>query len=83
MESANGAIISTEQLTAAQQVLTLSATALSVATKAVSVAMNMIAFALIAKGIPLAADTIDHYVNPAKYVERCTIFGGSFNYNVS
>ena len=67
MESANGATISTEQLTAAQQASTLSSKALSMAIKTVSVAMNMIAFALIAKGIQLAADAIDHYVNRAKY----------------
>ena len=67
MQSANGATISTEQLTSAQKASTLSARALSMAYKAVSIAANMIAFAVISKGIQLAADAIDHYVNRAKY----------------
>lgn len=67
MKSANGTTISTEQMTAAQKASTVAAKAQSAAYKAVSVAANMIAYALIAKGIQLAADAIDHYVNRAKY----------------
>ena len=67
MKSANGAAISTEQMSAAQKASTVAAKAQSAAYKAVSIAANMIAYALIAKGIQLAADAIDHYVNRAKY----------------
>ena len=67
MESANGTTISTEQMTSAQKASTVAARAQSAAYKAVSIAANMIAYALIAKGIQLAADAIDHYVNRAKY----------------
>lgn len=67
LESANGATISTEQMTAAQEASTVAARAQSAAYKAVSVAGNMIAFTLIAKGIQVATDAIDHYVNRAEY----------------
>lgn len=67
MQSANGATISTEQMVAAQEASTFAARAQSAAYKAVSIAANMIAYALIAKGLQLAADAIDHYVNRAKY----------------
>lgn len=67
MESANGATISTEQMTAAQEASTVAARAQSAAYKAISVAGNMIAFTLIAKGIQVATDAIDHYVNRAEY----------------
>lgn len=67
MESANGATISQDQLTAAQKASTLAARTQSAAYKAVSIAANMIAYALIAKGIQLASDAIDHYINRAKY----------------
>ena len=46
---------------------TLSAKAATVAMKALSAVGNMIAFALIAKGVQLASDAIDHYVNRSKY----------------
>ncbi len=67
MESANGTTISTEQMTTAQKASTVAARAQSAAYKAVSIAANMIVYTLIAKGIQLAADAIDHYVNRAKY----------------
>lgn len=67
MKSTNGATVSTEQLVAAQEASTLKARAQSVAYKAVSIAANMIAYALIAKGIQIASDAIDHYINRAKY----------------
>lgn len=67
MESSNGLTISTERVTAAQKASTVAAKAQSVALSALSTVGNMIAFALIAKGIQLAADAIDHYVNRAKY----------------
>ena len=46
---------------------TLSAKAATVAMNALSAVGNMIAFALIAKGVQLASDAIDHYVNRSKY----------------
>lgn len=67
MTSAQGAVISTEELTAAQKASTVAAKAQSVAYMAVSIAANMIVTALAIKGIQLAADAIDHYVNRAKY----------------
>lgn len=67
LESANGAKVSTEALTAAQKASTLAAKAQSVAYRAVAVAANMIITALVVKGIELAANAIDHYVNRAKY----------------
>lgn len=67
LQSANGAKVSTEAIIAAQRVSALAAKAQSAAFKDVAVAGNMIASALIAKGIELAANAIDHYVNRAKY----------------
>lgn len=67
MTSAQGAVISTEELTAAQKASTVAAKAQSAAYMAVSIAANMIVTALAIKGIKLAADAIDHYVNRAKY----------------
>lgn len=67
MTSAQGAVISTEELTAAQKASTVAAKAQSAAYMAVSIAANMIVTALAIKGIQLAADAIDHYVNRAKY----------------
>lgn len=67
LESANGAKVSTEALTAAQEASTIAAKAQSVAYRAVAVAANMIITALVVKGIELAANAIDHYVNRAKY----------------
>lgn len=67
MRSVNGATISEEQLIAAQKASTIAAKAQSAAYKAVSIAANMVVFTLIAKGIQLAADAIDRYVNRAKY----------------
>lgn len=67
LQSANGAKVSTEALTAAQKASTLAAKAQSMAYKAVVVAANMIITALVVKGIELAANAIDHYVNRAKY----------------
>ena len=60
MESAKGATVTNKELTAA-------AKAQSVAFKAVSMAGNMLVMALVTKGIELAANAIDHYVNRAKY----------------
>lgn len=67
MTSTQGAVISTEELTAAQKASTVAAKAQSAAYMAVSIAANMIVTALAIKGIQLAADAIDHYVNRAKY----------------
>lgn len=67
LESANGAKVSTEALTAAQKASTITAKAQSMTYKAVAVAANMIITALVVKGIELAANAIDHYVNRAKY----------------
>lgn len=67
MTSAQGAVISTEELTAAQKASTVAAKAQSAAYMAVSIAANMIVTALAIKGIQLASDAIDHYVNRAKY----------------
>lgn len=67
MESAKGATVTNKELAAAQKVSTLAAKAQSIAFKVVAIAGNMIASALIAKGIELAANAIDHYVNRAKY----------------
>lgn len=63
MESANGAVVSTESLTAAQKTSTLAAKAQSFALKAASAAGNMIVFTLISKGIELAATAIDNWVH--------------------
>lgn len=67
LQSANGAKVSTEALTAAQKASTLAAKAQSVAFKAVSMAGNMLVMALVTKGIELAASAIDHLVNKSKY----------------
>lgn len=67
LQSANGAKVSTEALTAAQKASTLVAKAQSVAFKAVSMAGNMLVMALVTKGIELAASAIDHLVNKSKY----------------
>ena len=67
MESANGARVEDEKLTAAQNASTVAAKMQSAAYKAVSIAANMVTYALIAKGIELAANAIDHYINRAKY----------------
>ena len=63
MQSAKGATISTEQLTVAQKASTTASKAQSLALKAVSIAGNMIAFTLIVKGVQMASDAIDNYVN--------------------
>lgn len=49
MESAKGAIVTTEELSAAQKASTLAAKAQSVAFKAVSMAGNMLVMALVTK----------------------------------
>ena len=67
IESAKGAIVTTEELSAAQKASTLAAKAQSVAYKAVSMAGNMLVMALVTKGIELAASAIDHFVNKSKY----------------
>lgn len=67
MESAKGATVTNEELTAAQKASTLAAKAQSVAFKAVSMAGNMLVMALVTKGIELAASAIDHLVNRSKY----------------
>lgn len=67
MESVKGAIVTTEELSAAQKASTLAAKAQSVAFKAVSMAGNMLVMALVTKGIELAASAIDHLVNKSKY----------------
>lgn len=67
MESAKGAIVTTEELSAAQKASTLAAKAQSIAFKAVSMAGNMLVMALVTKGIELAASAIDHLVNKSKY----------------
>ena len=68
--SSDGAIEITEELTTASKASTIAAKAQSVAYKAVSVAANMLAMALITKGVELAANAIDHYVNRAKYAAK-------------
>ena len=70
MQSAKGATISTEQLTVAQKASTTASKAQSLALKAVSIAGNMIAFTLIVKGVQMASDAIDKYVNKAKYAKE-------------
>jgi hypothetical protein len=67
LQSADGAKVSTEALTAAQKASTLAAKAQSVAFKAVSMAGNMLVMALVTKGIELATSAIDHLVNKSKY----------------
>mgnify|MGYP002761734558 CR=1 FL=1 len=67
IESAKGATVTNEALTAAQKASTLAAKAQSVAFKAVSMAGNMLVMALVTKGIELAASAIDHLVNKSKY----------------
>lgn len=63
MESAKGATISTEQLTAAQKASTLASKAQSLALKTVALAGNMIAFAAIAKGISYVVEELDNYIH--------------------
>lgn len=70
MQSANGTTVSIEQLTAAEKVSTVSAKALSTTYKALSVTGNMITFALIAKGIQVVSNAIDHFINRAKYAKE-------------
>lgn len=67
MQSANGATITQEQLTAAQKASTLAARLQSKAFKALSVAGNMILFTAIAKGIQLATTALDNWINRSKY----------------
>lgn len=67
MESAKGATVTNKELITAQKASTLAAKAQSMAYKAVAVAANMIITVLVVKGIELAANAIDHYVNRAKY----------------
>lgn len=67
MQSANGATITQEQLTAAQNASTLAARLQSKAFKALSVAGNMILFTVIAKGVQLATTALDNWINRSKY----------------
>lgn len=67
IKSANGAIVTTEQLTAAQKASTIAAKAQSAALKGVSIAANLVAYALIAKGIEAAITAIGNYVHRAEY----------------
>ena len=67
MQSTNGAIITQEQLTAAQKASTLAARLQSKAFKALSVAGNMLLFTAIAKGIQLATTALDNWINRSKY----------------
>lgn len=67
MQSANGATITQEQLTAAQHSSTLAARLQSKAFKALSVAGNMLLFTAIAKGIQLATTALDNWINRSKY----------------
>lgn len=63
IQTENGAILSTETLTYAQNKMTLSAKAGQVALKGLAIAGNMVASFLIAKGIQLAVKAIDDYVH--------------------
>lgn len=65
--NSDGAIQITEELTSASKASTVAAKAQSLAYGAVSMAANMLISALVVKGIELAANAIDHYVNRAKY----------------
>ena len=67
MQSANGATITQEQLTTAQNASTLAAKFQSKAFKALSVAGNMILFTAIAKGIQFATKALDNWINRSKY----------------
>lgn len=73
LQSANGAKVPIEALTAAQKASTLAAKAQSVAFKAVSTAGNMLVMALVTKGIELAASAIDHLVNKF-YLDSLNLF---------
>lgn len=67
MQSANGATITQEQLTAAQNAYSLAARLQSKAFKALSVVGNMILFTVITKGIQLATTALNNWINRSKY----------------
>ena len=63
MQSANGAAVSTEQLTAAQKASTIAAKAQSAALKAVSIAGNMLIFTAISKAISFVTEKFDEWMH--------------------
>ena len=66
VESANGATVSTKALTQAQNQSTTASKAGAAALQALSVAGNMIAFWAITKGIELAVNALDNFINRAE-----------------
>lgn len=66
IQTENGAILSTETLTAAQNTMTLSAKAATVATKALAVVGNMLAMWAITKVVTIAAEKIDDLAHSAE-----------------
>lgn len=65
MRAANGAAVSTEQLTAAQQVNTIAAKAQAFALKAVNMALNIALFMAVVKGIQYLSQAISDYIHRA------------------
>lgn len=70
MKSANGAAISTEQLTAVQKASTIAAKAQSAALKGLSVAGNMIAMWAISEAISFAVNAFDELANSAEHTKE-------------
>lgn len=72
MESANGAEITQDRLTAAQKASTIAAKAQSAVFKTLSIAGNMLLFMAVTKGIQLAAKAIDNYIHRAENAKKRT-----------
>ncbi len=76
--STNGAVVSTEALTAAQNKSTLAAKAGRVALKGLAIAGNMILFAAIAKGISFVSEKLHEFANATEIAkEKAHAFGES------